>query len=78
MDFLKKGGNKRFKEFLREYNVPDNATMDFKYMIRASSWYRKRLAADVQGREVEDRPDKVSGLEMLEIGFNPYPSIDIY
>ena len=54
--------------------MPDNATMDFKYMIRASSWYRKKLYSEISGNTVEDAPDKVSGLEMLEIGFNPYPS----
>ena len=44
-------------------------------MIRASSWYRKKLSSEVSGNSIENAPDKVTGLEMLEIGFNPYPSI---
>ena len=44
-------------------------------MIRASSWYRKNLSSEVSGNSIEDAPDKVIGLEMLEFGFNPYPSI---
>jgi hypothetical protein len=74
---LKKGGNKRFSEFLNEYKVPDNATMDFKYMIRASDFYRKLLKAEVyQGeytQKVPFKPDIISGLEMIDYGVNAEP-----
>jgi hypothetical protein len=73
--YLKQGGNRRFRDFLNSYNVPDNATLDFKYMIRASAWYRKKLVSEISGLGVEQQPDKVTGLEMLDYGMNSHPSI---
>ena len=76
IDFLKRGGNKRFRDFLEEFKVPNNATMDFKYMIRASDYYRKLLKAEVYTEDPPFKPDIIAGLEMLEYGFNLYPSFD--
>jgi hypothetical protein len=73
--YLRNGGNRRFKDFLTSYNVPENATLDFKYMIRASAWYRKKLVSEISGLSVEQAPDKVTGLEMLDYGMNSHPSI---
>jgi hypothetical protein len=67
LQYLNKGGNKRFREFLNEFQVPKNATMDFKYMIRASEYYRKLLKSEVYGDEPPYKPDIIAGLEMLEL-----------
>jgi hypothetical protein len=76
--YLRQGGNRRFRDFLNSYNVPENATMDFKYMIRASNWYRRKLGSEISGLSIETAPDKISGLEMLEFNINPSPSIFLY
>lgn len=41
INFLSKGGNKRFKDLMTEYKIPDNAGPDFKYLIAATNYYRK-------------------------------------
>ncbi len=41
INFLLKGGNKRFNELMKEYCVPDNAGPEFKYLISAANYYRK-------------------------------------
>ena len=41
INFLLKGGNLRFKAFMKEYNVPSNAGPDFKYLISATNYNRK-------------------------------------
>lgn len=76
IELLRKGGNKRFRDFLDEFRVPNNAEMDFKYMIRASDYYRKLLKCEVNGIEPPYKPDIISGLEMLDYGVNPNFSID--
>jgi hypothetical protein len=42
--FLLLGGNKRFSELMSEFNVPKNAGPEFKYLIAATSYYRKLVA----------------------------------
>lgn len=74
IEFLEKGGNKRFRELLNEYKVPDNATMDFKYMIRASDYYRQLLKSEVENLDPPIKPDPILGLEMLEYG--NYQNVD--
>lgn len=46
--------------------------MDFKYMIRASDYYRKMLKAEAEKREIGEKPDIISGLEMLDYVSNQY------
>ena len=41
INFLSKGGNKRFKDLMNEYKIPSNAGPDFKYLIAATNYYRK-------------------------------------
>jgi hypothetical protein len=76
IEYLIRGGNKRLREFLYEFQVPDNATMDFKYMIRASDYYRKLLKSEVYNNESPYRPDLISGLEMIDYGINANPNFD--
>ena len=68
LTYLKLGGNQRFRDLLDEFKVPMNATMDFKYTIRASEYYRKLLKSEVNGEEPPFKPDIISGLEMLDFG----------
>lgn len=41
INFLVKGGNMRFNSIMKEYNVPNNAGQEFKYLISAANYYRK-------------------------------------
>lgn len=76
IELLRRGGNLRFRKFLDDYKVPNNATMDFKYMIRATDYYRKLLKSEGDNSDPPIKPDIISGLEMLEYGINPNPSFD--
>jgi hypothetical protein len=76
IEILKRGGNQRFRDFLDEFKVPGNATMDFKYMIRASDYYRKLLKSEVEESEPPFKPDIISGLEMLDYGINSSANFD--
>lgn len=63
---LNLGGNKRFKEFLLEYQVPKNAVFEFKYMIKASEYYRQLLKAELKSDSITEKPDLIEGLEMMD------------
>jgi len=77
IEILQKGGNKRLRLFLEEYKVSINATLDFKYMIRATDYYRKLLKFEVSNNvELPTQPDIISGLELLDFGVNSYPRFD--
>ena len=68
---MKRGGNTRFKDFLKDYKVPNNALVDYKYLIRAADYYRKMLKAEVKRENFDiEKPDLVSGLELLNIFAN--------
>ncbi len=76
IELIKRGGNLRFREFLDEFKVPNNATMDFKYMIRASDYYRKLLKSEVNQSDPPFKPDIIAGLEMLDYGINSSANFD--
>ena len=46
--FLKKGGNGKLKNFLLEYNITSNNSIDEKYKSKASDYYRKNLRNEVE------------------------------
>lgn len=79
IEYLKRGGNKRFKDFLKDYKVPDNALVDYKYLIRAADYYRKILRAEVKGEKFNvEKPDLVNGLELLNLNSNNFKSNDYF
>lgn len=43
------GGNRRFRDFLRQHGVPDDLPIAEKYSTRAADWYRKSLRARAEG-----------------------------
>ncbi|CAK0830714.1 unnamed protein product [Prorocentrum cordatum] len=44
------GGNRRFRDFLREQGVPEGAPLREKYATRAAAWYRRTgLRAEAEG-----------------------------
>jgi len=47
---MKLGGNKRFADFLREHQVPEELAIREKYRTRAAAWYRENLLAEAEGR----------------------------
>ncbi len=75
--FLKKGGNEKLKNFLNEYNITSNNSIDEKYKSKASDYYRKKLKNEVEKiinpNYIYDeliKPDKKTGNEILEIKIN--------
>jgi len=60
---------------LKDYKVPENALIDYKYLIRASNYYRDMLKAEVKGEPfILQKPDLVSGLEILNMNTNAFKS----
>ena len=41
------GGNKNFREFLEEYNVPINTNQEFKYKLVCVDYYRKYVYKNI-------------------------------
>ena len=72
--FLKKGGNEKFKNFLIEYNITSNNSIDEKYKSKASDYYRKNLRNEVEKElnpnflinEELIKPDKTTGIEIID------------
>ena len=75
--YLKKGGNENFKNFLNEYDISSNSSIELKYKSKASDYYRKKLKNEVEKiinpNYIYDeliKPDKKTGNEILEIKIN--------
>ena len=75
--YLKKGGNENFKNFLIEYDISLNSSIELKYKSKASDYYRKKLKNIVEKItnpnyicEELIKPDKKTGNELLEIKIN--------
>ena len=72
--FLKKGGNEKLKNFLNEYNITSNNSIDEKYKSKASDYYRKNLRNEVEKelnpnflpKEELIKPDKTEGIEIID------------
>jgi hypothetical protein len=45
------GGNRRFKDFLREHGIPEDLPIREKYTTRAAAWYREHLRAVAESAE---------------------------
>merc|ERR1719195_2466970 len=45
------GGNRRFRNFLEEHDIPSEMPIREKYSTRAAEWYRKNLRALAEGRD---------------------------
>jgi len=65
IEMMKRGGNKRLREFFELYQIPRDAPADFKYKTRAAAYYRDMIKAEVEGREVPQRPTLEEGLELI-------------
>lgn len=46
---MKLGGNDRFNNFLKEYDVPKTLPIQEKYHTSAAQYYREKLSAEVNG-----------------------------
>lgn len=73
-----KGGNLKFKIFLSEYEILPESSFELKYFSKAGYYYRKFLENEVNkilkkkyDPELNDKPDLKTGLEILEIKYNP-------
>jgi len=51
LKMMELGGNRRFSEFLREHNVPEDMPIRQKYRTRAAEWYRENLEAMAEGTQ---------------------------
>lgn len=74
IDLLKKTGNKSFKKFLNEYNIPKNSKFELKYKIKASDYYRKMIMKLNKNENIiEEKPDYEDGLLFID----SYSKIDL-
>lgn len=63
IEFLKLGGNARFKRLLEKYNFTgDHSDTLIKYRLKAADYYRKLLASEVTGSKVPDKLGSAYGL----------------
>ena len=71
--YLSQGGNKRFKDFLFEYNIEPSSSIELKYKSKASEYYRNILRNEVEklfdekfvGIDIP-KPDLTRGIQILE------------
>ena len=71
--YLSQGGNKRFKDFLSEYNIEPLSSIELKYKSKASEYYRNVLRNEVEklfdekfiGNDIP-KPDLTTGIQILE------------
>ena len=71
--YLSQGGNKRFKDFLSEYNIEPSSSIELKYKSKASEYYRNILRSEVEklfdekfiGNDIP-KPDLTTGIQILE------------
>ena len=71
--YLSQGGNKRFKDFLSEYNIEPSSSIELKYKSKASEYYRNILRSKVEKLFDEKfeginipKPDLTRGIQILE------------
>ena len=64
---IKKGGNKRMKEIMEEYNIPIEMSIEQKYRLKAIDYYRKLLRAEALNEKLPEKPDMKTAFEMIEI-----------
>ena len=71
--YLSQGGNKRFKDFLFEYNIEPSSSIELKYKSKASEYYRNILRSEVEKLFDEKfeginipKPDLTRGIQILE------------
>ena len=82
--FLKKGGNEKLKNFLNEYNITSNNSIDEKYKSKASDYYRKNLRNEVEKelnpnfslKEELIKPDQTIGKEIIDYSKIPNDSLN--
>ena len=63
------GGNKRFYDFMKEYNK-EREPIEKKYDTSAAAYYRKMIAAQAQGKEWTDIPPARNATEFAERSAN--------
>jgi len=64
IEMMKKGGNRRLREFFEKYMISKDAPIDFKYKTRAGAYYREMLKTEVEGKETIPPPSLEEGLEL--------------
>ena len=71
--YLSQGGNKRFKNFLSEYNIEPSSSIELKDKSKASEYYRNILRNEVEklfdekfiGNDIP-KPDLDTGIQIIE------------
>jgi len=72
---LSLGGNKRLKDLLQEYSVPNNSDPEFRYFIYLLDYYRRLLKSEVNGEEAPEKPSVIEALNLLSLGTNNQSSL---
>eukprot|EP00330_Aristerostoma_sp_ATCC50986_P006549 CAMPEP_0114587240 /NCGR_PEP_ID=MMETSP0125-20121206/10252_1 /TAXON_ID=485358 ORGANISM="Aristerostoma sp., Strain ATCC 50986" /NCGR_SAMPLE_ID=MMETSP0125 /ASSEMBLY_ACC=CAM_ASM_000245 /LENGTH=58 /DNA_ID=CAMNT_0001783057 /DNA_START=232 /DNA_END=408 /DNA_ORIENTATION=- len=58
---MKNGGNKKLKQFLAKYNLPEDAPIEQKYKTKACYYYREMLKAIATGKNAPEEPSIEDG-----------------
>lgn len=70
LKMMELGGNRRFREFLREHGIPEDMPIRDTYNTRAAEWYRRNLLAEAEG---SSRPSPMAPGE----GALPVPGTEV-
>lgn len=71
LNMMKAGGNRRFADFISNYDIPPSFTIQQKYYSRAAEYYRQLIKAEAEGRKLTYPPPT------LHEGLQPYIPIHV-
>ena len=61
------GGNSELSDWFKKYNLPEDATPDFKYKTQAAKYYREQLKAKAEESKFDEpEPSLENGLNICE------------
>lgn len=67
IELMKIGGNERLKNFIKEYDINNDMSIEKKYKLIALDYYRKMLHYEIYGGELIDKPNKEEGLKEINL-----------
>ena len=77
LNFIKNGGNSRFKQFCKDYHI-DNIDQLIKYKSKGLEYYREILKSEVMGYDPPNNIEIQSASQILYKIPNNYPEFDDY
>jgi len=63
--YLQVSGNKGFAALMKEYSIPTNLSVDYKYSVMAADYYRKSLFCELNNKDRPVKPDIKTGQKLI-------------